>query len=194
MTTASRPLMSTPSSSALVVATPSSSRRRWRVPIVGGHRRDIPRGRRRPARRGRARRREEPGGGARGDLRAAPAAHEAQGARAFDDEVGEYPTGLRTRRATHRRAVLPVTSGRNGAPQRDGPLAGRRSIVGDLDRRLTDERTQRRGGFGGGRTCRDDDGVGAHGSRDAQEPSQHECGVRAEHAAVVVALVDDDEA
>ena len=136
--------------------------------------------------------RQVPPGGEREHLRSAPGPDEGQRASVLDDQVGEQPGGLGAGRAPHRRSVLAARLGQRRLPQRERRRAAGRRVVGDLlhlqpgEPAAGDRRTgHRRRGEHEGR-------IGPVRGADPAQPAQHVRDVRAEDAAVGVALVDHD--
>ena len=125
-------------------------------------------------------------------LRAAPRADEGQGAHVLGDEVGEQVGDLRRRGPAHRRAVLTGMGGEGRLPQQQrhlppwGVVAGQRDHVEAGEPRRGDLRLR------DGRRGEHERRVGAVHRAHPPQPAQHVGDVRPEHAAVVVALVDDD--
>ena len=77
--------------------------------------------------------------------------------------------------------------------EQDVPRAGRRAVAIDEPGRATGELRRELGGVPDRRRAADDDRVGAVVAAQPQQPPQHVRDVAAEHAAVRVQLVDDDD-
>ena len=125
-------------------------------------------------------------------LHTAPRPHEGERAHALDHEVREQVGRLGGRGAAYGSALLSGVRGQRRLPQPHRDLAARRVVVGD-GRDV--EPGQPAGGHLrlGHRGRRQDEGRdGAVGRAHPPQPAQHLRDVGAEHAAVVVALVDDD--
>ena len=187
--------MSMPSSRALVAASPVSSPERERpldgAPLLGqvaaavgrhlaGQRRvDVG---------------EQVGRGQRDLLGPAPRPDEGEGPHPLDDQVGQQVGGLGRRRATHGRAVLARVGRERRLPERDGDLAARRRVVDDGQHVEAGQPVGVHLGLGHGGRGEHERRVGAVRRAHAPQPAQHLRHVGAEHAAVVVALVDHDVA
>ena len=111
-----------------------------------------------------------------------------------DDQVGQQVGGLRGRGAAYRGAVLAGAGGQRRLPQRQREPPARGGVVGhghDVETGQPRRGTLRLGDRGRGQ---DERRVRAVVRADPPQPAQHLGDVGAEDAAVVVALVDDDEA
>ncbi len=137
---------------------------------------------------------QEPGSGHGHLLGAAAGPDERQRPHVLGHQVGEQVGGLGRGGAADRCAVLAGPGGEGRLPQRQRHLAARRGVPGD---RQDVQTSQPAGGgrrFGHRRRGEDERGIGAVEGADAAQPAEHVGDVGAEHAAVVVALVDDDVA
>ena len=184
--------MSMPSSSASVVITARSSPRISR-------RLELAALLRRCSRRGRARRaRPARGSSARSSSLDQPAEqldalarlHEADRARALAHQAREQLGRLAERRAARAERLV----GQRRVPDRDPPPRRRRAVV--VDQRDVLEAGQPLGQLdrvGDRRRGQQEARLGAVGGGDPPQAAQHVGDVRAEHAAVDVRLVDDDD-
>ena len=120
--------------------------------------------------------------------------HEGKGADVVDDQVGEQVGELRGDRAPHRSAVLALVGDEGRLPQGQRDLAARGGVVGHGHDRQAGQPARRDLGLRDCRRGEHERRVGAVQTGDATEPPDHLGHVGAEHAAVVVALVDDDVA
>ena len=185
--------MSMPSSSALVAASPvSSPERRARSMARRSSGRYPPRYAATWSRQGRVDLGEQVGGGQRDLLGPAARPDERQRADALDHQVGEQVGRLGGGGAAHGRAVLAGARGERRLPEGDGDLAARRGVVGDRHDVEAGEPAGVHLGLGDGGGGEHERRVGAVRRADPPQPAQHLGDVGAEHAAVVVALVDDD--
>ena len=188
--------MSMPSSRALVAASPISSPARscalelaallGQVAAAVG--RDLPGQRRVDLG-------QQLGGGDRDLLGAAPRPDERQGADVLGDQVGEQVGGLRGRGPAQRGAVLAGEPGQRRLPQRQ--RRPRRAASRRRSRRARRDRSAGPAAASGSATVAEAStnvGARAVGRADPAQPAQHLGDVRAEHPAVVVALVDHDVA
>ncbi len=198
-TTASRPLTSTPSSSALVAGhaqqLAAAQRGSSAPPLLGQVAGPVGRHPPAPARvttSASARRADE-----RHHLGAAPGPDERQRTHPVGDEVGEQVAGLGGRRPAHRRSVLAHELAISGGSHRAKSSApARRAVLGDSTTSTSRPAGAARRWPGRRRSPR-------RGRRSAwrrtarhtrSQPAQHLGDVGAEDAAVAVALVDDDVA
>ena len=195
-TTASSPAMSTPSSSAFVVATPeevtADQGGLQRPPLlrqvaapVGRH----------PGHQRRLHLGEHPLRAERRQLRTTTRADEGQRAGTFDDEVRQHPRRLRARGSPHRRAVLArqlVEQGR--LPQRDGAARSGRPVVGHGHDLPPDQPCREGRRVRHRRRRQHDRRTRSVAGADPQQAAQQERHVRAEQPAVGVALVQHDVA
>ncbi len=125
-------------------------------------------------------------------LGAAPRAHERQGAHALHHEVGEQARGLRRGGTPGGRVVLPAVLGQRRLPQRERRGSPWRRVGAHGAHVEADEPRRRARGVAGGRRREDERGARAVAGRHPLQSPQHVGDVRPEHAAVDVALVDDD--
>jgi hypothetical protein len=176
--------MSTPSSSALVATTPriSPSRRPFSIAQVAAAVAAHPRPRPEILA-------ERLAQGRQHDLDRGPAAAEDDGLTAGPEE-------------RHRPAMSQGQVGAAGTrrdmgegrfDEQDVPLARRRAVPVDQDRRPTGEGRRQLGRVGDRRRAAHDHGLAAVVSAQPEEPPDHVRHVAAEHAAVRVELVDDDD-
>ena len=186
--------MSTPSSSAFVVATPeqvtADQGGLQRPPLlrqvaaaVGRH----------PGHQRRVHLGEHPLRAERRQLRTATRTDEGQRARTFDDEVGQHPRRLRARGSPHRRAVLArqlVEQGR--LPQRDGAARRGRPVVAHGHDLPPDQPCREGRRVRHRRRRQHDRRTRSVAGADPQQAAQQERHVRAEQPAVGVALVQHD--
>ncbi len=140
---------------------------------------------------------QRPAGGQRDRLGAAAGAHEGQRPGALDDQVGQQLGGLGVRRAAHRCAVLAVAPPSESRAAAAAPTARRTCARAARRRRHRHDRGADQPGrrhlrVADGRAGEHEDRVGAVPRADAAQPPQHQGDVRAEDAAVPVALVDHD--
>ncbi len=139
---------------------------------------------------------QRPARGQRDRLGAAPGPDEGQRRHVLADQPGQQVGGLRGRGAAQPGADLAARAGQRRLPQRERQRPARRAVLGDFlgvqpgqQPRTGSRRPDRRRGQHehrpGGLPGR---GVMRH---DPAQPAQHVSHVRAEHPAVLVALVDD---
>ncbi|GAA3299582.1 hypothetical protein GCM10020295_38140 [Streptomyces cinereospinus] len=123
---------------------------------------------------------------------AAPGPYEGDRAHALDGEVGEQVGGLGGGGTPDGCALLPLQFGQRGLPEGEDQLPARGGVVGDLDDREAGEAAGGDGRLGGGGGGQQEDRGGAVTGAQATQAAQYLGDVRAEDAAVGVALVDDD--
>ena len=123
----------------------------------------------------------------------APGPHEGDRPDAVGDQVGEQVGDLGGRRPAYRRLVLAGELGERRLPEREQQLAPRRPVVGHRDDLAPDQPAGGHLRLGHGRGREHEHRVGAVVRADPSQPPQHRRDVRAEHPAVAVALVDDDD-
>lgn len=139
-------------------------------------------------------RREVLGAGQGGDLGTAAGAYEGQCAGSLTDQPGHDPGGLGGRGPAYRRAVLSDPAlDEAGFPQCDGALALRGTIGGHRGDDASGESGGVPGRVGGGGAGEDHGGTGPGLLGQAQQATQYQGDMCAEHAPVDVAFVDDDE-
>ena len=191
------PVTSTPSSSAFVAATPSSSpaaqRRLERAPLLG-----------QVAARGRPRRASASSGSTSASVSRAVIATASAPRRDRTKASVRTPSttrsvssvgGLGRRRTPGRRVVLAAVVGQRRLPQRERRGAARRRVVGHRhDVATRRAATPSPAGSPDGRRGEHERRLGAVARRHPLQPAQHVGHVRPEHAAVDVALVDHDVA
>ncbi len=136
--------------------------------------------------------RQVPPGGEREHLRSSPGPDEGQRASVLDDQVSEQPGRLGAGRAPHRRSVLAVRRGQRRLPQRERRRAAGRRVVGDLLHLQPGEPATGDGRTGHRRRGEHEGRTGPVRGADPAQPAQHVRDVRAEDAAIGVALVDHD--
>ena len=135
---------------------------------------------------------EQPPGVGRDRLGGPPGPHEGDGPDPVGDQVGEEVGDLGGRCPSYRRSPLPGQLGQRGLPQREHRLPARRRV--DVDRldRHADQPARGLGRVGDGRRREHERRVAAVVGAHPPQPPQDRRDVRAEHAPVVVALVDHD--
>ena len=135
---------------------------------------------------------EQVGRGQRNVLGPAPRPDEGERAHALEDQVGQQVGGLGRGGAAHGRAVLAGVGRERRLPERDRDLAARRGVVDDRQHVEPGEPMGVHLGLGDGGRGEHERRVGAVRRAHPPQPPQHLRDVRAEHAPVVVALVDHD--
>ncbi len=125
-------------------------------------------------------------------LRAAPGAHERQGAGTAFHQVGQQARGVGGGGPPQRGAVLAGALGQRRLPQCERGARPGGAVLGDRRDGGAHEAARGRGGIGDGRRREHEDRIGTVAVADPPQPPQHVPDVRAEDPPVGVALVDDD--
>ena len=150
--------------------------------------------RRHPGRQRRVDLGDEPAGGGRHVLDPASGPDEGEGADILDDQVGEQVGRLGGGGPPDRRAALAEVGHERRLPQRQRDLAARGVVAADGRHAQPGEATRRHLGVGHRRGGQHERGSRAVERGDPAQPPQHLAHVRAEHAPIVMALVDHDVA
>ncbi len=123
-----------------------------------------------------------------------PGADEDDGAGLPFDQVGQQVGGLGGGGPADRRTLLTDVLGEGRFPQPEDHRAARGGVVGDRGGGQTGQPAGGDGRVGSGGRGEQEDGGGAVAGTDPPQSAQYLGHVRAEHAAVAVALVDHDVA
>ena len=132
------------------------------------------------------------GRGHRDLLGAAPRPDEREGPHVLGDQVGEQICRLGRRGAPDGCTILAGVRRQRRLPQSQRDLAAGRRVVRNGRHVQTSQPSRGHGRIGHRRRRQDERRMGAVQRADPAQPAQHVRHVRTEHAAVVVALVDDD--